>query len=84
MLPCVFCLTPTPRIAVAAVTEAWLTRGNFSLDLVPVEKGGNKILFAGPFTVDSYYLFAKGDKKWKMHCDITDVVWFQRWLKDND
>jgi hypothetical protein len=70
--------------SLAAVTTAWLTRGEFGLDLVPEEKGGMKIWGAGAFTVDSYYLFAKGDKDWKMLCDIDDVKWFRGWLRASD
>ncbi|GMH52460.1 hypothetical protein TrRE_jg12233 [Triparma retinervis] len=70
--------------SLSAVTTAWLTRGEFGLDLIPVEKGGQKIWGAGAFTVDSYYLFAKGDKEWDLLCDIDDVKWFRGWLRGRD
>ncbi len=68
----------------AEITEAWLSMPRFEIDLVPKAKGGNKLYMAGPFVVDSWNLFFKGDQSYEMASSIADVVHFQRWMKKQE
>ena len=61
------------------VTNAWLTRPEFTLDVVAVEKGGNKIAQCGAFAVDSFFTIFRGDVDHQVVCKIKDIERFQKW-----
>jgi methyl-CpG-binding domain protein 4 len=67
--------------ACADITQCWLQRGEFKIDVIPVAKGGSKITGCGPFVVDSFELFAKSNQNHITSCGIYDVERYGAWLK---